>query len=73
MRRVWLVLVVLAVLVMPSAARAAVTQPPPPFDPSPLDGETYYLVNQATGRQAQDGGSVVARSFSDLAQRWAMS
>jgi arabinogalactan endo-1,4-beta-galactosidase len=73
MRRVWLVLVSLAVLVLPSAAQAAVVQPPPPLDPSPLDGESYYLVNQATGLQAQDGGSVAPRSFSDLGQRWALT
>ena len=54
MRRVWLVL--LAVLLVPAAARGAVTQPPPPFDPSPLDGDTYYLVNQASGQQADAGG-----------------
>jgi arabinogalactan endo-1,4-beta-galactosidase len=75
MRRVWLVL--LAVLLMPAAARGAVTQPPPPFDPSPSDGGTYYLVNQASGLQADAaaGSDVLARgrSFSDLAQRWALT
>src|SRR4051812_12036971 len=73
MRRVWLGLVSLVVRVRPPAAHAAVTQPPPPFDPSPLDGESYYLVNQASGLQARDGGSVGPRSFSDLGQRWALT
>lgn len=64
-------------LVAPGAlARADVTQPPPPFDPSPVDGDTEYLINQASGLQAQAEGAAVlgrARSFSDLSQRWAMT
>jgi arabinogalactan endo-1,4-beta-galactosidase len=62
-------------------ADAAVTQPPSPVDPSPIDGETYYLINQASGLQADlAGGSAVGahvvaanRSFTNLSQRWAMT
>ncbi len=57
-------------------ARAAVSQPPEPVDPSPNNGQTYYLINQASGLQADlDGHSVVQnpRSFTNLSQRWAMT
>ena len=78
MRRVWWVCVLTAMLLaVPGAmARADVTQPPPPFDPSPIDGDTEYLINQASGQQAQSVGADVvarARSFSALSQRWAMT
>src|SRR4051794_14788615 len=77
MRRVWMVLALTAMLtVHGAAARAAVSQPPPPVDPSPLDGDTEYLVNQASGLQAAvagDAAVVAPRSFSDLGQRWAMT
>ncbi len=65
-----------------AAAQAAVTQPPEPVDPTPIDGQTYYLINQASGLQADlNGGSTVSgdniilnpRSFSNLSQRWAMT
>jgi arabinogalactan endo-1,4-beta-galactosidase len=57
-------------------ARGEVTQPPSPVDASPNNGQAYYLVNQASGLQADlGGGNVVAqpRSFSELSQRWAMT
>jgi arabinogalactan endo-1,4-beta-galactosidase len=61
-------------------AQAPVTQPPEPVDPSPINGETYYLINQLSGLQV-DGGSQPnsedvtqnTRSFSSLSQRWAMT
>src|SRR4051812_45432292 len=73
MRRGGLVLAVFVALVGSGVARAAVTQPPAPFDPSPLDGDTYYLVNQASGKQLDAAAGTSARSFSDLGQRWAMT
>ncbi len=57
-------------------ARAAVTQPPEPVDPSPNNGQTYYMINQASGLQADlDGDGIVQnpRSFTNLSQRWAMA
>jgi arabinogalactan endo-1,4-beta-galactosidase len=62
--------------------RAAVTQPPEPFDPNPINGETYYLINQLSGMQVDLNGKSLAngdaliqrsRSFSSLTQRWAMT
>jgi arabinogalactan endo-1,4-beta-galactosidase len=62
------------------AASLSAQQPPPPIDVSPLNGETYYLVNQSTGFQADlNNGSTASgdhilqqqRSFSSLSQRWA--
>src|SRR4051812_40860770 len=73
MRRGGLVLAVLVALVGSGAARAAVTQPPAPFDPRLLDGDTYYLVNQASGKQLDASAGTTARSFSDLGQRWAVT
>src|SRR3954452_9978436 len=66
---------VLAV-VAAAPARSAVAQPTSPIDPSPNNGQAYYLIDQASGLQADlDGGSVVAspRSFTELSQRWAMT
>jgi arabinogalactan endo-1,4-beta-galactosidase len=71
MRRVWLVFAL--TLTMSATAHAAVTQPPEPVDPTPVDGDTYYLVDQASGKQASDGLVTADRSFSDLGQRWAMT
>src|SRR3954447_21355630 len=74
MRRVGMVGAVLGCwLLCAGTAGAAVTQPPSPFDPSPLNGDTEYLVNQASGLQADAGGVVSPRSFSSLGQRWAMT
>src|SRR4051812_5942356 len=73
MRRGGLVLAIFVALVGSGVARAAVTQPPAPFDPSPLDGDTYYLINQASGKQLDAAAGTSPRSFSDLGQRWAMT
>jgi len=63
-------------------AQVPVTQPPEPVDPSPINGETYYLINQLSGLQADLNGNSGpnenyvtqnARSFSSLSQRWAMT
>jgi arabinogalactan endo-1,4-beta-galactosidase len=54
-------------------------QPAEPVDSSPIDGETYYLVNQRSGLQADlNHDSVTAgddivqqlRSFTNTSQRW---
>ena len=67
---------------MLALAQVPVTQPPEPVDPSPINGETYYLINQLSGLQVDlndnsrpKDDSVVqnARSFSSLSQRWAMT
>ena len=63
-----------------SAMRAQIVQPPEPVDPSPINGEMYYLVNQVSGLQmdlnnnsATPGDNVIVngRSFTNLSQRWA--
>ncbi|HUJ29714.1 MAG TPA: glycosyl hydrolase 53 family protein [Candidatus Acidoferrum sp.] len=63
-------------------ASLAAQQPPPPTDVSPLNGETYYLINQSDGLQADlNSGSTAAgdhilqqqRSFTSLSQRWALT
>jgi arabinogalactan endo-1,4-beta-galactosidase len=54
-------------------ACACAQQPPEPVDITPLDGETYYVVNQLSGLQLDlTGGRAVQqpRSFTDLSQRW---
>ncbi len=60
----------------------AAQQPPSPVDPSPINGETYYLINQLSGLQVDLNGNSTAngdkilqntRSFSSLSQRWAMT
>ncbi len=62
--------------------RALSQQPAQPTDITPLDGETYYVLNQLSGLQAgldnnstAPGGPVVQqpRSFTDLTQRWAFT
>jgi arabinogalactan endo-1,4-beta-galactosidase len=56
--------------------------PVEPVDISPINGETYYLINQLSGLQVDlDGGSTTAgqpvaletRSFTSLTQRWAFT
>ena len=63
-----------------SALRAQ--QPAEPIDPSPINGETYYFLNQLSAMQMDlNGTSTVAGdvilqnpgSFTSLSQRWAMS
>lgn len=59
----------------------AAVAPPSPVDPAPIDGGTYYLINQASGMQAglasgpaaRAGVVQHARSFTDLGQRWALT
>jgi len=60
----------------------APVQPPEPVDPSPINGETYYFINQLSGLQMDLNNNSTApgsailqntRSLSDLSQRWAMS
>jgi len=67
---------------VPATAQAAVTQPPAPFDPSPINGDVYYLINQASSLQVDLNGNSTAngdnivqntRSFTNLSQRWAMT
>jgi arabinogalactan endo-1,4-beta-galactosidase len=57
-------------------------QPAEPVDINPIDGETYYFINQLSGLQMDlDNGSTTAgasvlidnRSFTSLTQRWAMT
>ena len=57
-------------------------RPAQPTDPSPLDGETYYILNQRSGMHADlhdnsttAGDHIVQqpRSFTNLSQRWAFS
>jgi arabinogalactan endo-1,4-beta-galactosidase len=61
---------------------AQVLGPPEPVDPSPIDGEVYYLVNQLSGLQVDlNNGSTApgetmllnTRSFTNLSQRWAFT
>jgi len=65
-----------------AAAAPASQQPPEPTDITPLDGETYYVLNQLSGFEAglkdsssTAGGRIVQLqpSFTDLGQRWAFS
>ncbi|MGD0734537.1 MAG: glycosyl hydrolase 53 family protein [Terracidiphilus sp.] len=67
-------------LALPIAAKAQ--QPTEPVNISPIDGETYYLINQLSGLQMDlDSGSTTAgasiliesRSFTSLTQRWALT
>ncbi len=69
-----------AAVLLPAAARAQ--QPTEPADASPINGETYFLINQLSGLQADlDGGSTTPgaavvledRSFTSLTQRWALT
>jgi arabinogalactan endo-1,4-beta-galactosidase len=57
-------------------------QPAEPSNVNPIDGQSYYLINQLSGLQADlNNGSTTAgdsiliqnRSFSSLSQRWAMT
>jgi arabinogalactan endo-1,4-beta-galactosidase len=56
--------------------------PVEPVDTSPINGETYYLINQLSGLQVDlDSGSTIPgqpvvlenRSFTSLTQRWAFT
>jgi hypothetical protein len=65
-----------------SVVSAPAQQPTEPVDITPINGETYYLVNQATGFQADlnnqsltpgTSATVTTRSFTSLTQRWALT
>lgn len=70
-------------LTAPFAATVSPAQAPSePVDVSPLNGESYYLINQLSGLQADlaagsssTGQTAVIenRSFTSLSQRWAMT
>src|SRR5579875_2645677 len=57
-------------------------QPAEPSNVNPIDGQSYYLINQLSGLQADlNNGSTTAgdsilindRSFTSLSQRWVMT
>lgn len=65
-----------------ASASLSAQMPVEPVDISPINGETYYLMNQLSGLQVDlDGGSTApgqpvvleTRSFSSLTQRWAFT
>jgi arabinogalactan endo-1,4-beta-galactosidase len=74
-----MVLALAAALLLPAHAQ----QPPQPVDISPINGETYYLINQLSGLYVDlDGGAsaaagasavIATRSFTSLTQRWALT
>jgi arabinogalactan endo-1,4-beta-galactosidase len=74
-------LVIVMAEILLSAACGA-QQPAEPVDISPIDGETYYLINQLSGLQVdlnnastESGATILIqnRSFTSLTQRWAMT
>src|SRR5580698_3093480 len=65
-----------------ASASLCAQMPVEPIDISPINGETYYLINQLSGLQVDlDGGStstgqpvvLETRSFTSLTQRWAFT
>ena len=67
---------------LPCCGRAATQQPTKPVDPSPLNGEVYYLLDQLSGMQADldagstsAGSSIVQNTISlvNSSQRWALT
>jgi arabinogalactan endo-1,4-beta-galactosidase len=67
-------------LLLPSGSRAQ--QPTEPANINPIDGETYYFINQLSGLQMDlDNGSTAAGAsilieshrFTSLSQRWALT
>lgn len=65
------------ICLMPLGMRVTAQQPPQPVDIRPIDGETYYVVNQLTGLQLDGGLSGTEnpitqqdRSFTSTGQRW---
>ncbi len=69
-------------LTLSAAAVLHAQQPAEPVDITPLDGETYYLINQLTAFQADlNNGSTApgdvltdqSRSFTSLTQRWGLT
>jgi len=80
-RRLFPALRLLAIALAVGASLRA-QMPVEPVDPSPINGETYYLINQLSGLQVDlDGGSITPgqpvviqnRSFTSLTQRWAFT
>ena len=72
--------ILIAGFLLSTACRAQ--QPSEPIDIGPIDGETYYFINQLSGLQMDlDNGSVASgatiliqnRSFTSLTQRWAIT
>ncbi len=79
--RIGLVVCLLSLFCAP-LVRAQIVQPPEPVDPSPINGETYYLINRLSGLQMDlnensttPGDKILqqTRSFSSLSQRWAFT
>jgi len=77
-----LLLLLTAAALVTAAGRCRAQQPTEPVDISPINGETYYLINQLSGLQVDlDGGSttpgqpvvIETRSFTSLTQRWAFT
>ncbi len=75
-------LVVRAALICCASGAMAGQQPPEPVDITPLDGETYYVLNQLSGQYAMpDSNSMAAGTrvvsqpadFTNLSQRWAFT
>jgi hypothetical protein len=48
--RIGVILFLIGVLWV-STVRAQITPPPEPVDPSPINGEMYYLINQVSAQQ----------------------
>lgn len=57
MKRSTLLFAAIAASAMFACAQTPITQPPEPVDPSPINGETYYLMNQLSGLQMDFNGS----------------
>jgi arabinogalactan endo-1,4-beta-galactosidase len=69
-------------LLLLGTAAAFAQQPAEPVSITPINGDTYYLINQGTGFQVDlNGGALTAgtaavattRSFTSLTQRWALT
>lgn len=82
MRRGLLMTTALLVFAAGRPAPLRAQQPSEPVDITPIDGETYYIMNQADGLQMDlNGGSIApgdnilqqTASFTSLTQRWAMT
>jgi arabinogalactan endo-1,4-beta-galactosidase len=79
----WIRFALCLVVILPvTPVRAQIVQPPEPVDPSPINGEMYYLINQVSGLQmdlrnnsSTPGDNILAneRSFTNLSQRWAFT
>jgi len=74
--------ILLGLLFVVTLRQLSAQQPAEPYDPSPLDGDAYYLINQKAGLQLDlpgHGGPLSAspvlqsRSFTSLSQRWGLT